>query len=377
MSGGIPSLRSEILPLGSAGVTPDLADSSTLLATTEFVKSQGYVSSLGVIGNFTKLIGDGTTQNITVNHNLGSTNLIVNTWQTTGNLTQVFVETRILDSNNIELFFEIAPATNSINVIISKSGNQAGNTGATGPNGSTGANSTVPGPTGAQGNTGSQGNTGATGVVSNNLASNLVLPKTSGMGIEVDNASPSFPWQDLFGNITAKATTGAGTNPNWVTYRGGISGFQFAVNDEVWVEYHIPHDYLPGSNIFIHCHWSYIAASMTSGGVTWTFDATAAKGHQQQAFPAPVTLSVAQTAITSASGGQYMHHIAEVQLTATSPTANQLPNSSIEPDSLILVHCYLSANTLQGTPPPFLHFCDLHYQSTGVGTKEKAPNFYV
>ena len=133
----------------------------------------------------------------------------------------------------------------------------------------------------------------------------------------------------------------------------------------------------PGSDIYVHAHWAYNAATVTTGGPTWGFESTAAKGHQQQAFVAPVTPTIYQAAITSALGGRYMHHIAEIQLSAASPSATQLNNNLMEPDTLILVRCYLAANTMDGGALPFLSFCDLHYQSTGIGTKNKAPNFYV
>jgi len=37
----------------------------------------------------------------------------------------------------------------------------------------------------------------------------------------------------------------------------------------------------------------------------------------------------------------------------------------------------LLANTMNGGAKPFVHSIDIHYQSTGVNTKNKAPNFYT
>ena len=48
-----------------------------------------------------------------------------------------------------------------------------------------------------------------------------------------------------------------------------------------------------------------------------------------------------------------------------------------DPTGYSTVICYLAANTMDGGALPFLSFCDIHYQSTGIGTKNKAPNFYV
>ena len=109
----------------------------------------------------------------------------------------------------------------------------------------------------------------------------------------------------------------------------------------------------------------------------WGFEVTYAKGHQQAAFAAPITTTVQQ----NANATVYYHHIAEVQLSATTPSGSQLDSDDLEVDGLILVRAYLSANNITvsagSVPAPFLHMVDIHYQSTGIGTKQKAPNFYT
>lgn len=193
-------------------------------------------------------------------------------------------------------------------------------------------------------------------------------------GIKVDQANPDWPWHDLIGPVR---TRGVGaTDPNDATYRGNIKAYQFAVNDEAWLEFHIPHDYAPGTDIFIHAHWSHISATVTGGSVTWGYDATFSKGHDQAAFPAPVNLTV----VGNASTTQYQHIITEIQLSAASPTASQLDSDDLEVDGLLLVRVYLSANNITDSvavPDPFLHFVDIHYQSTDIGTKNKAPDFWT
>ena len=34
--------------------------------------------------------------------------------------------------------------------------------------------------------------------------------------------------------------------------------------NEVWNEFHVPHDYVPGSDLYIHVHWSQI--TVDTGG---------------------------------------------------------------------------------------------------------------
>lgn len=203
----------------------------------------------------------------------------------------------------------------------------------------------------------------------------LLFDKTSGAGIKVDIAAPTYPWHDIIGSIVAK-TTGAGT-PTFTTYRGSIQAYQFAVNDAVYMVFHLPHDYAPGTDLYIHTHWSHIGTLVTGGTVTWQFISTYAKGHNQAAFPAEVTTTVSPTASTT----QYQHMVSEAQLSTSGGSASLLDTDNLEPDGLILMKITLTANAITvsggGAPDPFLHTADIHYQSTGIGTKAKAPNFYT
>jgi hypothetical protein len=68
--------------------------------------------------------------------------------------------------------------------------------------------------------------------------------------------------------------------------------------------------------------------------------------------------------------------IAEVQITNDGGDATHIDRNTIEIDGLFMVRTKLIGNTLSsGTP--FGHFIDVHYQSTGLTSKNKAPNFYL
>ena len=203
---------------------------------------------------------------------------------------------------------------------------------------------------------------------------NLNLPKTSGNGIKIDIATPTFGWRDLRAEIR---TRGVGaTDPNDATYIGNIKAYSFSVNDEAWIEFHIPHDYVAGTDIHLHFHWSHNSAIVTGGSVTWEADVTYAKGHNQAAFPATVNPTLSPDASTT----QYQHMVSEVQLSASSPSAVQIDTDDLEPDGIILARVYLSANNITSSgavPDPFLHEVDVHYQSTNIATKAKVPDFYT
>jgi hypothetical protein len=208
----------------------------------------------------------------------------------------------------------------------------------------------------------------------------FVLPKTSGKGIAVDTTTPTFGYRDLLGDV--KVLSPGANDPIVAVFRDAIRAFSFsnAVMNECFMFFHIPHDYVPGSDIFIHTHWSQNVvdsggAAGVPGVVKWSFEVSYAKGHDQAAFPASFTTYVTQTA----SGTQYRHMLAEVQLSAASPSAVQIDSDDLEPDGIILVRCFRDpgdgADTLNQVP--FLHYVDIHYQSSNIATKAKAPNFYV
>jgi len=176
-----------------------------------------------------------------------------------------------------------------------------------------------------------------------------------------------YPWRDLVGAIDVKGTGSA--DPSWspITGLGGMYAYQFSatVMKEVWVMYHIDHDYAAGTPIYLHCHWVNDAASPNTGTVRWGFEYTVAKGHQQQAFPATTTVYAQQ----NCSATRYMHHIAEVSL------ADAVPATNLEPDSILMVRIFRDAATDTCTDAVDLLLADCHYQAAKFGTKNKAPNF--
>ena len=212
---------------------------------------------------------------------------------------------------------------------------------------------------------------------------NLVVDNPKTYGIQVDLDNPVYPWHDMLGAIGIRGVGAA--DPSYNVYQGGIRGYQFDPNEEVFIEFHVLHDYLPTSDLYIHSHWSLngktaagpTAGTVTGGNVIWGFEVSYAKGHNQAAFSTPITTYVTQ----GASLTTFQHMIAEVALSSSTPSASQLDSADIEVDGVILVRCFLSENNITVAsgqlPDPFLHFCDMHYQSTGVGTKNKSPDFWT
>jgi len=206
----------------------------------------------------------------------------------------------------------------------------------------------------------------------------IVLKGTTGPvhGLRLGETGPSFGWGDITADIVVK---GGANTPTWATFLTNISAYQFdIVGDEVWQVFHIPHDYVPGSEIKIHAHWGLNGAGpFTTGSITWGFDATFAPRNDTTpiAFQATVNKTI-QHDFTAVNVAQYAHVVSEVQLTNGSGQLAMTTPRDIEVDGLVLVRSYLSADT--GGVEPFLFTVDLHYQTTGViGTKTSSPPYYI
>ena len=195
----------------------------------------------------------------------------------------------------------------------------------------------------------------------------ITLPKGTGKGFLVDVDSPGYGWRDLTGSVNIDANN-AVNRPTYSSFINGIKAWQFEINDEVQMQFHIPHDWAPGTDMYLHTHWAHNSATTPTGSITWSFDSTFAKGFNQQSFPTTVTAE----ATASIAVPQYRHMVSETQLSGSG--VGLLNTSSLEIDGVILTRVKLSANN--SAVEPFLLFCDIHYQSTNIGTKNRAPNFY-
>ena len=178
------------------------------------------------------------------------------------------------------------------------------------------------------------------------------------------NVEGGLGWKDLTSELVSR---GGSSAPALALFRGNIYAYRFASNsvDQLYSTFHIPHDYAPGTALYIHIHWSDASASPT-GVVRWGFEYTFAKGHGQEAFPVTNTVYVEQ-----ASTGSYKHMVAEISAGILSTAA--------EVDGLMLVRIFRDAAHANDTCPAsvFAFACDIHYQTDRVATLNRSPNFYA
>lgn len=208
----------------------------------------------------------------------------------------------------------------------------------------------------------------------------VVVPNDSGSGLQLGRIYDSvaaFGWRDITSDISVRGVVA--TDPTFTQVGSTAFRFyRFAVDKLVWMNFHIPHDYLPGSPIHFHAHWFVDdSASPASGAVTWQWTYAYAKGFNQEAFDfalanSPQTTASVVTA-TQDTGAPFQHMVCETD-------AVTIPGLT-EPDGMVCVQLKRISN---GTSPlnelssaPFLITSDIHYQSTNMATKQKAPDFYA
>ena len=206
----------------------------------------------------------------------------------------------------------------------------------------------------------------------------VVIDKASTSGIFVDTSDPTYPWGDIIGIVIPRASA-----PNQATlevYRAGqIREWAFAAGDRCDLRFHIPHDYAVGTDIYVHTHWSHNGTAI-SGNAVMNFYYSYAKGHNQAVFSAEKTTGITYATTNIATTPRWQHRVDEVKISTPGGSASLLDTDSLEVDGVILMNFdFTTIPTITGGSPnsPFVHTIDIHYQSTGIGTKQKSPNFYT
>jgi len=203
---------------------------------------------------------------------------------------------------------------------------------------------------------------------------NLVIPKASGEGIKLDQDAPVYGWRDIIGAVAPKAS-GAGSPTRRVYAGGTLADYSFTTNDVCDFVYHIPHDYVPGTDLFFHVHWSHNGTSISGNAVFDVFHSYS-KGHNQAEFPAEKQLNLAVSTPNIGTVPRYRHRVDEIIMSGADATATLMDRDLVEVDGLILATLRMTTLPTIGSGFLFIHTCDIHYQSSNMATVNKAPNFY-
>lgn len=169
-------------------------------------------------------------------------------------------------------------------------------------------------------------------------------------------------WRDITSETKVRGV--GATDPTWAQIGATVYfAYKFAVNDVVWMNFHIPHDYIKGTDIYLHAHW--LPDGTNANSVKWQFQYAYAHGHDQAAFNLTGTIITAEQTV---GGTQYQHYVTE---TAAITIAD------MEPDGIIMVNITRITNGgTDNTDGIFLLTSDVHYESNNRGTLNRAPDFY-
>lgn len=203
------------------------------------------------------------------------------------------------------------------------------------------------------------------------LIKDLVIPKASGKGIKVDADAPTWGWRDLIGLIQPN-TDSPSTTPTVDVFQTGINAYHYNASDILDCVFHLPHDWVPGHDANIHIHWGNKSALVEND--TFTVTATAMYGDRDGVFGSPVTLAPITYTAPAPGLTQFSHPVTEVPLCTSGGSGTTLDSAAIEVDGLFIVSFVVT--TLSITGDLFIFTADIHYQSTGIGTKNNASPFY-
>jgi len=125
-----PTLTSPVLGVPVSGnlvnctfptLNQNTTGSAATLTTARTINGEPFDGSANIsTGYADPTVGDNSATSITVNHGLGSRNVVVQVFETDSPYTQVFCEIERTDANNVELKFRTAPTTDQYTCVVNR-----------------------------------------------------------------------------------------------------------------------------------------------------------------------------------------------------------------------------------------------------------------
>jgi hypothetical protein len=200
----------------------------------------------------------------------------------------------------------------------------------------------------------------------------LTVGKASDDGIRINPDNPDFGWRDIIGLVLPDP---AGTNsPTLKAIVGSVRGYAYANGDKLDCVYHLPHDYVLGTDLYIHLHWLHNGTNISG---TFDVDVAAMYADRDGTFETAIATAVTES-VNITSHPQYFHRVLEIQLSTPGGSASLLDTDSIEVDGNIVITFTVDNGALTVTGGDmFILTGDIHYQSNNLSTKNKDPDFYT
>jgi len=209
-----------------------------------------------------------------------------------------------------------------------------------------------------------------------------VYPSTSGYGLKVDHSSPVWGWKDLTGQIIPRS--GGAAAPAFTPFHGSnVKVYSGNAGDKIDnITFHIPHDYVPNTDMYIHIHWGHNGTAI-SGTFSGNYHAIYSKGYTQagEIFESELTIPWTTGAIADViEVPRWSHNITELAITNAGGDTTHFDRADIETDGLMMISWTIGTTpTISGSDEsnlPYIFMIDLHYQSNQLATKGRNTPFY-
>lgn len=160
--------------------------------------------------------------------------------------------------------------------------------------------------------------------------------------------------------------------PGLSSFRGGIYEYSYA-NDalnESYLNFDVPFDYAPGTDLVIGVHWSP-GSSVATGTVRFGFEFTYAWSYAPGANSVFGPTQTVYINASQADGTAYAHYV------NFNDPANNFPGSAVQQNMRFLVRFFRDGANVADTfsEPIFVVGVDFFYQTSRFGTATKSPPF--
>lgn len=207
------------------------------------------------------------------------------------------------------------------------------------------------------------------------MTGSLGLPGTKGKGLLIGQ---EYSWVDLIGPIVPKTlgTSAAVLQP----FYGVTTSWAHNAGAKGELTYHLPHDYAPGTDTFIHVHWGHNGTNITGSFVVKFWISISQRTYPATTFTAPVQTTLTVTGVNMTNTPRWGHRVDEIPLSTPGGSLVTIPTEFIETDGIINIHYEIDTiPSITGSDVvnvPYIQTIDIHMQSTTIGTKNKDPNFW-
>lgn len=199
----------------------------------------------------------------------------------------------------------------------------------------------------------------------------IIIEAAESTGLKVGKISPTHGYVDVVGQIYPD--TGGPDAPSLLTWRGANRRFAYGAADRMGTEIHIPHSSIR-DDMYLHFHWGHNGTAI-SGDLVLAISVDHTKGHRAAGGG-----TYTQTfTIPSASLAQYASDITDFIIANDGGGVGLMDYNDIEVDDSINISMIVTSipTITGGSGKPFIWNADIHAKSSGVGTKNRLPNFYT